>query len=62
VLEEVETHFRTTPTEEEFDHYSPALFVTENRSKLREFPEIDQALDRFEKLFKDLNRLLPSKE
>lgn len=58
VIEEVENHFGATSTEVEFDHYSPALFLTENRSKLREFPELDQSLDRFEKLFKDLNELL----
>ena len=59
VLEEVENHFSTTSTKEQFDHYTPALFLMEDRGKLSELPELDQALDRFERLFKDLNRLLP---
>ena len=58
VLEEVGNYFKTTPTEEAFDHYTPALFLIENAKKLLEFPEIDKALDRFEKLFKDLNQVL----
>lgn len=58
VSEEVENYFKTTPTEEVFDHYTPALFLTENPKKLLEFPEIDKTLDRFEKLFKDLNPVI----
>jgi len=58
VLKEVENYFKTTSTEEIFDHYAPALFLIENPKKLLEFPEIDKALDRFEKLFKDLNQVI----
>ena len=60
VLKEVKNHFATLTTETpEFDHYKPALFLLENTAELRTaLPDFDQALDRFEKLFKDLNALL----
>jgi len=60
VVKEVEDHFATLPPESpEFDHYMPALFLMENTADLRTaLPDLDQALDRFEKLFKDLNELL----
>ncbi len=60
VLEEVKKHFATLPPEvPEFDHYKPALFLLENTAELRiALPDLNQALDRFEKLFKDLNGLL----
>jgi hypothetical protein len=61
VTEEVAAHFASKVTRKSFDHFTPALFLTENRSKLSELPELTQALDRFEKLCKDLNALLPSK-
>ena len=60
VVKEVENHFATLPTEiPEFDHYTPSLFLMENTSSLRDsLPEFEQALNRFEKLFSDLNSLL----
>jgi len=60
VVSEVEEHFRSLPTGAPiFDHYRPASFLSENSTKLKKnFPELDGALDRFEKLFKDLNLLL----
>jgi len=60
VLEEVKKHFATLPPEvPEFDHYKPALFLLENTAELRiALPDLNQSLDRFEKLFKDLNGLL----
>jgi hypothetical protein len=60
VLKEVENHFATLPPDiPEFDHYKPASFLMENTAELRTaLPDLDQALDRFEKLFKDLNALL----
>jgi len=60
VVKEVEDHFRTLPPDvPEFDHTSPALFLMENTAKLRTvLPYLDRALDKFERLFKDLNVLL----
>ncbi len=60
IIEEVESHFRTLSADDpEFDHYSPASFLLENTADLRaSLPGIDDALDKFEKLFKDLNALL----
>lgn len=60
VLEHAENHFKTLPPEvAEFDHYRPSLYLLENHPKLlNSLPGVDAALDRFEKLFKDLNGLL----
>lgn len=61
VLEEVKNRFGTLPPKyPEFDHYTPALFLVSNTSDmLSALPELDQALERFEKLFEGLNKLLP---
>jgi len=57
VLLEVENHFKTLPRE--FDHYTPAVFLTENAARFRSIlSKHDEVLKRFEKLFKDLNGLL----
>lgn len=60
VLEYVERRFATLPAEvAEFNHYKPASFLVENTAELRKaLPDLDQALDRFERLFNDLNGLL----
>ena len=62
VLEEVENHFATLPPKiPEFDHYRPALFLMENTAELHTtLPDLEQAMARFRKLFKDLNKLLPA--
>jgi hypothetical protein len=62
VVKEVEDHFRALPAKvPEFDHYAPASFLVENAGTLlTTLPDLDQALDRSEPLFKDLNALLPS--
>jgi len=58
VLLEVENHFKTLPIE--FGHYTPAVFLTENTAKFRSIlSKHDEVVRRFEKLFKDLNKLLP---
>lgn len=59
VIAEVEAHHRTLPAETaEFDsHYLPALYLTEHQGELN-LPAESDALDRFEKLFADLNELL----
>lgn len=60
VLKEVEEHFRTLPASvPEFDHYSPARFLMETPTVVSELPGLDTALDRFERLFKSINGLLP---
>jgi predicted ATPase len=60
VLKDVEEHFATLPVgASEFDHFRPAAYLLENRSDvLHSLPELEPALDRFEKLFADLNALL----
>jgi hypothetical protein len=60
VLKEVAEHFAALPPAvTEFDHFRPAAYLLENRSEvLRTLPEVEAALDRFEKLFWDLNVLL----
>lgn len=62
IVLQVEEHFRTLPPEVDgFDHFRPAIYFLENRSALvKSLPKFDGALDRFERLFKDLNTLLPS--
>lgn len=58
VLLEVESHFKTLPIE--FDHYAPAQFLTENVTKFRSvLSKHNDALERFERLFRELNALLP---
>lgn len=61
VISEVEQHFQSLPSDlPEFDHYKPATFLMENSGELRgTLPGIEEALNRFERLFKDLNSLLP---
>lgn len=59
VVKEVEQHFRMRPTLPEFDHYDPALYLMENGASLNnDLTKLDEAYDRFEALFVDINRLL----
>jgi len=60
VVKEVEAHFAILPPDApEFDHYAPAEFLMSRSAKLRKsLPELDAALDRFQRLFDDLNGLL----
>jgi hypothetical protein len=58
VVNEVEEHFRTVATTgDEFDHYRPAEFLTQQGVSYS-LPGLDKALERFGKLFTDLNALL----
>ncbi|MBI1894349.1 MAG: AAA family ATPase [Candidatus Rokubacteria bacterium] len=59
VVKEVENHFATLPpTFPTFDPYTPASYLAENSGALRNaLPDLDEALGRFERLFKDLNKL-----
>jgi len=60
VLKEAEEHFATLPpSAPNFDHFRPAAYLLENRSGiLCSLPGLEAALNRFEKLFTDLNALL----
>lgn len=60
VLTEVHDHFRTKASNApEFDHYTPARFLFENWNDLSgHLPGVNDALGRFESLFRDLNGLL----
>jgi hypothetical protein len=60
VIAEVEEHFGTlSPDAPEFDHYLPAIYLTENSSALKKkIRNLAEALGRFEKLFSDINSLL----
>jgi predicted ATP-dependent endonuclease of OLD family len=63
VLKEVEDKFGIMPPEiPEFNHYEPALYLMEHTTELTsELPDLENTLNRFEKLFEDLNKLLPNK-
>ncbi|HUU53531.1 MAG TPA: AAA family ATPase [Armatimonadota bacterium] len=59
VLKEVEEHFRLLKNAREFNHYEPAEYLTEHGFELApDLPDLHSALDRFEKLFRDLNSCL----
>lgn len=60
VVGEVEAHFRTLPpSAPAFDHYTVAEYLMLNGAALQiALPGLDEALDRFERLFGDLNQLL----
>lgn len=58
VVPETESHFRSLPASvPEFDHYTPSRYLLEHSAELT-LTGADAALDRFEKLFEDLNQLL----
>lgn len=64
VVAEVEEHFRTLSIDiSEFDHFGPASFLVENSGMIKKnLPHLEEALDRFDKLFKELNLLLKDAE
>jgi hypothetical protein len=60
VVKDVEDAFRLLPpSTPEFDHFFPSSFLIEKPAVLKSLPSYKEALDRFERLFKDLNTLLP---
>jgi len=60
VVKDVEDAFRVLPpSSPEFDHFFPSSFLIEKPEVLKSLPNHSEALDRFEKLFTDLNALLP---
>jgi hypothetical protein len=59
VVKDVEDAFRVLqPDTAEFDHFFPSSFLIENPATLKALPGYDDALNRFEQLFKDLNAFL----
>lgn len=60
VVKEVEEHLKLLPDLPEFNHLPPATFLLENRDAFASAPGIEEALDRFEKLFETLNSFLES--
>jgi hypothetical protein len=60
VVEEAAEHFRKLPRDvPEFNHYAPAEYLAENGKRLmRKLPNLNDALDRFEKLFAHFNSCL----
>lgn len=49
-----------SPSVKEFDHYEPANYLLGVGSEAEgSLPGLDEALDRFEQMFKKLNSLLP---
>jgi energy-coupling factor transporter ATP-binding protein EcfA2 len=61
VVKEVEDHFKLlTGGVPEFSHLRPAAHLLEHRAEFAEATGIEDALDRFEKLFAQLNAFLPS--
>lgn len=60
VVKEVEKHCRTLPPRfPQFGHYVPIDYlVTLPEEEVKEIPGIEGALDRFERLFRDLNSLI----
>lgn len=62
VAKEVKEHFRTLPPSvREFDHLAPASYLVENGASLiNALPDLANALERFERLFADLNSVLES--
>ena len=58
---QIKQHFRTVATDgPEFDHLSPAVYLAEHESDFSELDGLGNTLDRFERLFQELNDLLPS--
>jgi hypothetical protein len=60
LVTEVQQHFASMPPwAPRFDSFAPASYLFENTTTLRlGLPGLEEALDRFEKLFRDLNSLL----
>lgn len=57
IVKKVEEYFATLPSPvPEFDHYQPSVFLIEHSKT--EWPDLEEALNRFEDFFKDVNSLL----
>jgi len=60
VVLDVASHFACLPPEvPEYNHYHPAVHALQESDSVEELlPELDEALDRFERLFRDVNAVL----
>ena len=62
-VKEAEAHFErlklTMKDAPSLDHYAPAAYLAEHAAEFRKASGYMEALDRFERLFRDLNTLLP---
>jgi len=60
VVVDVAAHFACLPPEfPEYDHYHPAVHALQNSDAVESvLPDLDAALDRFERLFQDVNAIL----
>ncbi len=59
VVKDVEDAFRLLPADTaEFDHFFPSSFLIQNPAAIKALPGYEDALNRFEQLFKDLNAFL----
>ena len=58
VVKEVEQHFKLLADVNEFDDFSPASFLLENREDFASSPALEDALGRFERLFETVNSFL----
>ncbi|WP_170932741.1 AAA family ATPase [Desulfosporosinus sp. FKB] len=57
IVKKVEEYFGTLPPEvPEFDHFQPSVYLVEHPEI--EWPDLEITLERFEKFFKDVNKLL----
>lgn len=63
IVKAVEDQFRVLGTGvPDFDHFAPSSYLLEHRTTMfSQLPDIEAALGRFEKLFADLNGLLPAR-
>jgi hypothetical protein len=62
VVADAQKHVDLIPDAREFDHFEPAAFLVANYADVSSadtLPDLTPALERFEKLFGDLNDLLP---
>jgi hypothetical protein len=59
VVKEVEDHFRTLPaTVEEFNHYTPSVYLMQHSADFESHVDFEACLSRFEHLFEEVNKLL----
>ena len=60
VVKEADAHCALLPVEfPEFDHYMPINHLLQlSMEEIENLPGLDDALNRFEKMFKDLNNLI----
>jgi len=60
VVEDVDVHFASLPPDvPEYDHYFPASYAIQNSNAVESIlPKIDEALNNFERLFKDIDSIL----